>query len=107
MLTKEQAELRMMVLLVTQEALIGYISVNVRMITIDWSEKHYHIRAYFDKPTTDDDLEDFKVVTTEVLSHFPTMSDCKEEVIYSHKPISELEGLREMVFLRKDEIEVG
>ena len=105
MQTKEEIKLRTSVLLATLKGLLGYISVNVRMITIDWSKKHYHIRAYFDRPTNEDDLDDFQTVSTEVLAHFPEMTDCKEEVEYSEKPITELERLREMVFLRKGEIE--
>jgi hypothetical protein len=105
MRTKEEIELRTSVLIATLKGLIGYISVNVRMITIDWSKKHYHIKAYFDRPTTDDDLDDFQAVSAEVLAHFPEMIDCKEEVIFSEKPIEELNGLKEMVFLRKGEIE--
>lgn len=59
MRTKEEIELRASVLVATLEGLIGYVSVNVRMITIDWSKKHYHIKAYFDRPTDDNDLDDF------------------------------------------------
>jgi len=104
MQTKEEIELRKSVLLATYDALIGYISANVRMITIDWSEKHYHIKVYFYQPTNDKDLEDFQAVSAEVLAHFPKMVSCKEEVEYSEKSIEDLKGLKEMVFLRKGEI---
>jgi len=100
-----KTELRTKVLLSTMDGLIGYISDNVRMITIDWSEKHYYIRAFFNRPTTEDDLDDFKAVSTEVGADFPSMIDFKEEVIFSLKPIAELPPLKEMVFLRKGEIE--
>lgn len=104
MRTKEEIELRTSVLLATYQGLIGYISADVRMITIDWSKKHYHIKAYFDRPTDDDDLDDFQAVSAEVLAHFPEMIDCKEEVEYSEIPIADLQGLKEMIFLRKGEI---
>ena len=104
MRTKEEIELRRSVLIATLKGMIGYVSVNVRMITIDWSKKHYHIKAYFDRPTNDDDLDDFGAIATEVLADFPDMIDCKGEVEYSKKPVEELEGLKELVFLRKGEI---
>lgn len=104
MRTNEEAELRVNVLLATLEALIGQISINVRMITIDWSKKHYYIKAYFDRPTDEEDLDDLQSVSTEVLAHFPEMIDCKEEVEYSEKPLADLIGLKEMVFLRKGEL---
>lgn len=104
MRTNEEAELRVDVLLATLDALIGQISINVRMITIDWSKKHYYIKAYFDRPTDEEDLNDFQSVSAEVLAHFPEMVDCKEEVEYSEKPLADLIGLKEMVFLRKGEL---
>ena len=101
---EKKIELRKDILLATHEALIGNISYDVRMITIDWDFSFYHIKAYFDRETTEDDLEDFKSISSEVIAHFPDMKDCKEEVEYNKHPILEIEGLKEMVFLRKGEI---
>ena len=102
---KEEQNQRIEILLNTYDALLGRVSPNVRLIQIDWGVNFYYIRAYFDRPTNNEDFDDFSAVSAEVIASFPQVNDVKEEVIYSMKPLSELPVLRELVFLRKGELD--
>ncbi len=50
-------ELRIRVLLSSYKAMLGMISPNIRLISIDWDVNYYAIKAYFDRPVYDDDFE--------------------------------------------------
>lgn len=97
-------ELRITVLLCSYQGMIGNISKDLRMITIDWGFKFYKIRAVYDRPITDDDRDDIGVISAEVLASVSTMVDCKEEVEYSNLPIMDLPRLGKVIFLRKGEL---
>ena len=105
-MTKKEINLRIRILLSTYDALIGRISSSVRMITVDWKEDYYHIIAYFDRPTTEEDLEDYKCIVAEILAHFPKILDAIEEVKFVNKPLNKLPTLKEMIFLRKGELDM-
>jgi hypothetical protein len=96
-------ELRVEVLLSTYKAILGMISPNVRLVSIDWDSDYYAIKAYFDRPVIDDDFDILKAITTEVAAHFPQMNDFKEYAEYSLEPIENIKALKEMVFLRYGE----
>lgn len=103
-MNEQEVELRTRVLLSTYRALLGRISPNMREIMIDWGEDFYKIKAYFDRPTTDDDLELLSDVSGEVAADFPKMIKIEEYVEYSNKPAIELSPLREVVFMRLGEL---
>lgn len=103
-MNEQEIELRTMVLLSTHRALLGRISPRMRAIMIDWGEHFYKIKAYFDRPTTDDDLELLCDVSGEVAADFPKMNRIEEDVEYSTKPAIELSPLREIVFMRLGEL---
>lgn len=103
-MTTKQMKLRVDILLNTHSALLGRISSNVRMISIAWGETYFYLKAFFDRNTTDEDFEDFDAVSAEVIAAFPNITQVKVEVIYNNAPLAELPGLKEMVFLRKGEL---
>jgi hypothetical protein len=102
--TIKDNELRVLVLLSTHTAMLGMISPDIRLISIDWGSNYYVIKAYFDRPVTDDDFDILKAITTEVAADFPQMDDFKEYAEYSHDPIQSIKALKEMVFLRYGEL---
>jgi len=102
--TIKDNELKVRVLLSTYRAMLGMISPNVRLISIDWGIDHYAIKAYFDRPVNDDDFELLKAITTEVAADFPQMNNFKEYAEYSLEPIEKIKALKEMVFLRYGEL---
>jgi hypothetical protein len=104
--TTNDIELRTRVLLRTYEAMLGMISNNVRMISIDWTENSFKIKAIYDRPVNEDDMDALKVISTEVAAGFPKMNDIKEFAEYSLEPFSELNGLKKLVFLRYGELEL-
>jgi|GEM_PF-6730910 len=95
-----QEELHRQVVLVAKRALKGNLCPSVRMITIDWGDNFFYIKGYLDREVTDDDCADFSVISSEVIASFPEMTDVKEEVYYSDKPIAELPTMREVIYMR-------
>jgi len=95
-----QQELHKQVIPVTKRALKGNLPESTRMVTIDWGENYFHIKGYLDREVTQDDREDFGIISTEVIASFPDMNDVKEEVFFSDKPIAELPALREVVYIK-------
>lgn len=93
-------ELHKQVVLVTKRALKGNLSSSVRMVTIDWSEHYFYIKGYTDSEPTDNDREDFGIISSEVLASFPDINDVKEEVEFSNRPLNELPALRDVIYVR-------
>lgn len=93
-------ELHRQVVLVTKQALKGNLSSSVRMVTIDPGEDYFYIKGYLDREPTDEDREDFGIISSEVLSSFPQINDVKETVEFSDKPLSELPVLVDVVYTK-------
>lgn len=104
--TTNDTDFKIRILLRTYDAMLGMISNHVRMISIDWSENSFKIKAIYDRPVNDDDIDILKAVSTEVAAGFPKMNDIKEFAEYSLQPFSELAGLKKMVFLRYGELDI-
>lgn len=86
----------------SQVALLGTITPNIRMITIGWDGlKLFHLRAYFDREPTEDEIEEMDAVSSEVISHLPFEKD-KVECIYDTRQRRELEILKCVVYSRKE-----
>ncbi len=98
----EDTALRTRILLSTQRALLGRISRNIRMITIDWDKNYFELKAYYDKIVTEDDIENLEEITTEIAADFPEMEEIEELYEYSLEEISDLIALKEVVYKRKE-----
>ena len=101
-----EPELRTRILLSTYSAMLGMISPDIRLITIDWSENYYGIKAYFDRSVVEDDLDILKAITTQVAADFPQMVEFKEFADFSVAPLSELPKLKKAVFIRYGELDL-
>lgn len=104
--TFSNIQLRTKVLLCTYDAMLGMISPDVRLISIDWSVKHFYIMAFYDRVINDDDIDILKTITTEVAANFPGINDIKEYAEFSDKPFGEIKALKKMVFLRYGELDM-
>lgn len=91
-------DLRVKVLLSTHKAMLGMIHPNIRLVTIDWGDTYFYIKAYFDRPTNSDDLDILKTISTEVAADFPDFSDSREFAEFSNEPVEKLEGLKKWCF---------
>ncbi len=98
----DDIEYRTRILLSTHRALLGAITNNMRLITIDWNKDFLKLKAYYDKEVTEDDIENLGIIMTEILADFPDINDVEELYEYSIEPINNLKFLREVVFLRKE-----
>jgi hypothetical protein len=94
------------IILSTYSAMLGMISPNIRLITIDWGHHHYTLKAFFDREVTEDDLDILKSITTEVAADFPEMGEIKEFAEFSLSPLSDLPKLKKAVFIRFGELEL-
>lgn len=59
------------VLLALQQALLGEVPANLRVVTVVYDESSIHFDAYFDGEITDDAREAMSRVETEVMALFP------------------------------------
>ncbi|UXH76537.1 hypothetical protein [Roseateles amylovorans] len=66
-----EISLRVSVLLSVQRALLGAISPRVRAVLCSWEAAAIKVRAVFDGPVADSDVESMSIVETELVSDFP------------------------------------
>jgi hypothetical protein len=90
-------QLRQMVLLSIQRALLGAITPNMRAITTEYSEKQVHIKVYIDGQIENDEENEFdEDVITQIIADFPNFdksdpfitsefirADCPEKISYN------------------------
>jgi 5-(carboxyamino)imidazole ribonucleotide synthase len=69
--TRLRPNIRPLVLLSVQRALLGEISDAVRAVACGWSENSVAINCYFDGEITEDDRESMSCLETELLAGFP------------------------------------
>lgn len=97
-----EKEISISVRLSCQRALLGAITPNVRLVTIGWDGlKLFKLKAYFASEPSEDEIEDFNVVSTEVISDIPFEND-QVECIFSDAPKSQLAVYNHIVYLRKE-----
>jgi hypothetical protein len=97
-----EKELSISVRLSCQRALLGAITPNVRLVTIGWDGlKLFKLKAYFASEPGEDEIEDFNVVSTEVISDIPFEND-QVECVYSNEPKSKLDLYHWIVYSRKE-----
>jgi len=73
--------------------MLGMISPNIRLISIDWGIDYYAIKANFDRPENDDDFELLKSISIGVATDFPQAYDFMEYAEYSLVPFDILKDL--------------
>jgi hypothetical protein len=98
-------ELLDQIMYATFEGMIGRVSRDTRLIAIGWTHTHFHIKAVYDRPVTDEDREDIDEIVNEVLASAPSIIDITQEVICSSTPIGKIDKLRRVVFSRKEGID--
>ncbi len=97
-----EQELSITVRLSSQRALLGAITPNVRLVTIGWDGlKLFKLKVYFATEPSEDEIEDFNIVSTEVISDIPFEND-QVECILSHEPKNKLDLYQYIVFSRKE-----
>lgn len=85
-----------------QRALLGIITPNLRMVTLGWDGLNLlQLRAYFNVPPTEDEIEDIEAVCGEIVSDIPYEKD-KVECIHNTNSLQELEVLKCIVYCRKE-----
>jgi hypothetical protein len=99
----EERELAVKVRLSVQRALLGTITPNIRLITIDWDAlKSFRMRVYYDVKPSEDDIEEMEAVISEVVSDIPFETAPNVEAIHDLRPRSVLEIFKYTVFARKE-----
>jgi hypothetical protein len=95
-------ELRILILLALQRALLGEVSPSLRGVACSWNSKIINLYAYFDGEVSDDDQDSMETVETEVASSC-TEHQMNLECIPtdSLSPIS-IDSSAEWVYLRKE-----
>jgi hypothetical protein len=92
---------RGLVLQVTQTALLGNITKNMKAITISFTESSYTLRVYFESEPSEEELEILINITSEVCAELPEITTFKEEAIVADSSIqvSKLLMLDEWVYM--------
>ena len=99
----DEPQLTNTIKLSAQRALLCAITPGVRLVALDWKGLDLFIlRIYFDHKPTADEIDDFGAVCAEILADVPFKKD-KVECIYSFEPRKKLEGLKCIVYCRKEE----
>ncbi len=97
------SELPAYVLLSAQRALLGVITPNIRMISLQWQGlNRLSVRVHYDRVPTEEQLEDMSIVTTEIIADVPFERVDPVEVVISDAPMVELKPMSRVVFRRKE-----
>ena len=99
----KEEEISMNVRLYCQRALLGEITKNIRLITIDWDAlKNFKFRVYFEVTPTLEEIEEMEAVTSEVLSGLPFEQVEPVEAIVLNQPMQTLPVYKCVIFARKE-----
>jgi len=91
------------ILVSAQRALLGAITPNIRMISLQWDGlKRLSCRVHFERQPQDDEVEDMDAVVSEIIADVPFEWADMLDVVVSEATIAELEPLGTMVYLRKE-----
>jgi hypothetical protein len=91
---------RARLLLSAQRALLGAVSANVAAVSIRQSLNAIRLTAHFYGPPDEDDVEAFRVVTTEILADFPDGHDIDLDIHVLHDGPATIDVGELLVFLR-------
>lgn len=98
----KEEELNIQVRLSCQRALLGAITANIRMITVDWNGLSlFKLRAYFINQPTDDDIDNMNIVSGEILCDISFEHE-ETECFFNERPMNELDILKVVVYERKE-----
>ncbi|OMQ12523.1 hypothetical protein [[Flexibacter] sp. ATCC 35103] len=98
----EYIELRRIVLLSTQKALLGMIYPEIRAIGVGFENKDkFTIVCYLDREPNEDDYEILSDVTGEILSDIDFL-EVEEKCVFSNETFLNLETLDSWVYKRKE-----
>jgi len=103
MRTQKETEYRTRILMEAYRAMIGNISVNMRKISLKWTDDDITIRTYFSHEPIEEEEEMISEIMTEIIAGLPNIKSCKEECLYSDKPLHDLEPFGEVIFLRNED----
>lgn len=67
-------------LLSVQRALLGAVSPNLRAVTCGWEGVEIKLRFVFDGEIAEEELEDARIVGTEVIADFPAPWTISEDI---------------------------
>jgi hypothetical protein len=98
-----QDQFRFRVLINTQRSLLGMITPNMRAITIDYSEKEYHLKVYFEKGPSEREVEILTELTSEIAANMTEFKKFKEEYIVTSEKKNKLKCLSDWVYFRCEE----
>ena len=91
------------VLLSAQRALLGVITPNIRMISLQWEGfNRLSLRVHYDSVPTEEQLEDMEVVVAEIIADVPFQWASPVDVVISDAPMAELKPMNRLVFCRKE-----
>lgn len=83
-------------------AMINNINTSYRLICIDWESNEWlKLRIYVDKPETEIDRDLMSCILTD-LSYDINFKRYEKEVVFSDKPIYELDRLKCVLFMRHE-----
>lgn len=100
-MTIEQ-QLRPLVLLSIQRALLGVVTENIRAITCSWNETNILIKYIYGDNPSEEELDDLSCVETEIMSDFPEHEvESTWQVISSDKSVN-AEHLQAWVYRKKE-----
>jgi hypothetical protein len=91
------------ILLSIQRALWGMIYPEIRAIAVGIPKANkLKVIVYLDRQPIENDYENIKVVTSEVLADVPELNEFEEECVFSDENISTLDSLDSWVYVRQE-----
>jgi hypothetical protein len=89
------------ILLSAQRALLGEVSPALRGVTLGWHDQVIRMRAYFDGPISEEDLESMTCVAAQIIADFPSPWNIDEEIVRCDAP-ERMEFLQVWAYLRRE-----
>jgi|GEM_PF-3610813 len=101
----EENDIYVQVMLSMQGALLGAITPNIRLISVDWDGfANFRMMVHYDGPPSEDDIEEMEAVSGEIIAHVPFNHADLVEVVVSDEPLWEVAALRYRVYCRKEKV---
>ncbi|MEP6564002.1 MAG: hypothetical protein ABJB10_02620 [Mesorhizobium sp.] len=98
-------DIRTMLLLSLQRALLGAVPHNLRAVTCGWEGTEVKLRFVFDGEIAEQDQEDAWIVGTEVVADFPAPWTISEDIVREDHPDSlNLGALALWAYRRKEDV---
>ena len=101
----QENEIYVYVMLSAQNALLGAVTPNIRLISVDWDGlENFRIRVHYDGTPSDEDIDEMEAVTGEILASVPFKHADLVDAVVSDEPLWEVDALRYRIYCRKEKM---